>query len=112
MAATTVGANRAFFNQLRKYYTWYTGGFLVFLVVLAIAEQLGLSRQYIGYCVPVRDDRAVRGHRHHEPHRGRRRVLRGGPPRTGLFQRHGDRRRLDERRVVYRHGGDAIPRRL
>ncbi len=49
MAATTVGANRAFFNQLRKYYTWYTGGFLVFLFVLAIAEQLGLSRQYIGY---------------------------------------------------------------
>ncbi len=49
MAATTVSANRAFFNQLRKYYTWYTGGFLVFLVVLAIAEQLGLSRQYIGY---------------------------------------------------------------
>ncbi len=49
MAATTAGANRAFFNQLRKYYTWYTGGFLVFLVLLAIAEQLGLSRQYIGY---------------------------------------------------------------
>jgi cation/acetate symporter len=49
MAATTVGANRAFFNQLRKYYTWYTGGFIVFLILLAIAEQLGLSRQYIGY---------------------------------------------------------------
>src|SRR5688500_3279847 len=49
MAATSMSANRAFFNQLRKYYTWYTGGFLVFLVVLAIAEQLGLSRQYIGY---------------------------------------------------------------
>ncbi len=45
----SVSANRAFFNQLRKYYTWYTGGFLVFLVLLAIAEQLGLSRQYIGY---------------------------------------------------------------
>ncbi len=49
MAATTAGANRAFFNQLRKYYTWYTGGFLVFLFLIAIAEQLGLSRQYIGY---------------------------------------------------------------
>src|SRR5687768_8254448 len=49
MAATTAGANRAFFNQLRKYYIWYTGGFLIFLVVLAIAEQLGLSRKYIGY---------------------------------------------------------------
>ncbi|MDQ3188444.1 MAG: cation acetate symporter [Pseudomonadota bacterium] len=45
----SVSANRAFFNQLRKYYTFYTGGFLVFLVLLAIAEQLGLSRQYIGY---------------------------------------------------------------
>ena len=49
MAATTAGANRAFFNQLRKYYTWYTGGFLIFLFLIAIAEQLGLSRQYIGY---------------------------------------------------------------
>ena len=36
-------------NQLRKYYTWYTGGFIVFLLVLAVAEQMGLSRQYIGY---------------------------------------------------------------
>ena len=38
MAATntvSVSANRAFFNQLRKYYTWYTGGFIVFLIVLA-----------------------------------------------------------------------------
>ena len=49
MAATSISANRAFFNQLRKYYTWYTGGFLAFLLVLAVAEQLGLSRQYIGY---------------------------------------------------------------
>src|ERR671913_666412 len=49
MAATTAGANRAFFNQLRKYYTFYTGGFIAFLFVLAIAEQMGLSRQYIGY---------------------------------------------------------------
>ena len=50
MAATSISANRAFFNQLRKYYTWYTGGFLLFLLVLAVAEQMGLSRQWIGYC--------------------------------------------------------------
>ena len=50
MAATSISANRAFFNQLRKYYTWYTGGFILFLLVLAVAEQLGLSRQWIGYC--------------------------------------------------------------
>ncbi len=41
--------NRQFFNQLKRYYTWYTGGFLAFVVGLAIAEQLGLSRTWIGY---------------------------------------------------------------
>ena len=38
-----------FFQQLKKIYTWYTGGFLVFLVGLAIAEQMGLPRNWIGY---------------------------------------------------------------
>ncbi len=44
-----VSSNRAFFNQLKKYYGWYTGGFLVFLVALAILEQMGLPRVWIGY---------------------------------------------------------------
>ncbi len=44
-----VSSNRAFFNQLKKYYSWYTGGFLVFLVALAILEQMGLPRVWIGY---------------------------------------------------------------
>ena len=34
--SATVSGNRAFFNQLRKYYTFYTGGFLAFVIVLAI----------------------------------------------------------------------------
>ncbi len=38
-----------FFAQLKKIYTFYTGGFLVFLVILAIAEQMGLPRNWIGY---------------------------------------------------------------
>jgi cation/acetate symporter len=41
--------NRQFFNQLRRYYTWYTGGFIAFIIFLAIAEQLGMSRAWIGY---------------------------------------------------------------
>src|SRR4029450_10064836 len=45
----TVASNRAFFNQLRKYYTWYTGGFILFLVGLAFAEQAGLPKVWIGY---------------------------------------------------------------
>ncbi|OSZ75745.1 sodium:solute symporter family protein [Hydrogenophaga sp. IBVHS1] len=42
-------ANRAFKTQLNKVYKWYTGGFFVFVVVLAILEQLGLSREWIGF---------------------------------------------------------------
>ncbi|MCX7902164.1 MAG: VC_2705 family sodium/solute symporter, partial [Burkholderiaceae bacterium] len=44
-----VGSQRQFYNALKKYYSWYTGGFLAFIVVLAILEQLGLSRAWIGY---------------------------------------------------------------
>ena len=42
-------ANRAFKQQLNKVYTWYTGGFVAFVIVLAIFEQMGLSRQWIGF---------------------------------------------------------------
>ncbi len=35
--------------MLKKVYGWYTGGFLVFIVVLAILEQFGLPRNWIGY---------------------------------------------------------------
>jgi cation/acetate symporter len=41
-------ANAAFKKGLNKVYGWYTGGFVVFVVVLAIAEQMGLSRGAIG----------------------------------------------------------------
>ncbi len=48
MNADVMG-HKAFKAQLKKYYTWYTGGFLVFLAFLAIAEQMGMSRAWIGY---------------------------------------------------------------
>ena len=43
------GTQREFKSQLKKIYTWYTGGFLVFLLGLAIAEQMGMPRAWIGY---------------------------------------------------------------
>ena len=46
---TKISANRAFYNQLKRYYGLYTGGFIGFVVLLAIAEQLGLPRDTIGY---------------------------------------------------------------
>ncbi|MFY8116838.1 MAG: sodium:solute symporter family transporter, partial [Roseateles sp.] len=42
-------ANAAFKKQLNKVYAWYTGGFLIFIVALAILEQMGLPRQWIGF---------------------------------------------------------------
>ena len=43
-------ASQASFNQsLKKYYSFYTGGFIIFLIVLAILEQLGVPNRWIGY---------------------------------------------------------------
>lgn len=42
-------SNKAFKQQLNKVYAWYIGGFLTFVILLAIAEQMGLTRQWIGY---------------------------------------------------------------
>ena len=39
-----------FKSQLKKYYSVYAGGFIAFVLALAVAEQMGLSRQWIGYC--------------------------------------------------------------
>jgi cation/acetate symporter len=42
-------ANAAFKAQLTKVYTWYTGGFIAFIVVLAILEQMGMPKAWIGF---------------------------------------------------------------
>ena len=51
--ATAAGSSRAahaaFKSQLNKVYTWYTGGFIAFVIVLAVLEQMGLPRSYIGF---------------------------------------------------------------
>lgn len=45
---TDAAGTQAFRKGLNKVYTWYTGGFLVFVVALAILEQMGLPREWIG----------------------------------------------------------------
>ena len=46
---TNAAANKAFKQNLNKVYKWYTGGFLVFVIGLAILEQMGLPKSWIGF---------------------------------------------------------------
>jgi cation/acetate symporter len=46
---SSAAANKAFRAQLNKVYGWYTGGFLTFIIVLAVLEQMGLPRNWIGF---------------------------------------------------------------
>ena len=47
--AANQATQRAFYKQLKKYYGFYTVGFLAFIIALAVAEQVGMSRRWIGY---------------------------------------------------------------
>jgi cation/acetate symporter len=44
-----MASNTGFINNLPKIYGMYTGGFVFFVIALAIAEQMGLPNVWIGY---------------------------------------------------------------
>ncbi len=48
-AKTDSASTASFKSQLNKVYAWYTGGFLAFVVTLAILEQMGLPKNWIGF---------------------------------------------------------------
>ncbi|HET9820297.1 MAG TPA: sodium:solute symporter family protein [Burkholderiaceae bacterium] len=48
-AKTDSASTAAFKSQLNKVYGWYTGGFLAFILVLAVLEQMGLPKNWIGF---------------------------------------------------------------
>ena len=56
-SAGSAGDNRAFKKQLNKVYTWYTGGFIAFIIVLAVLEQMGLPQKLDRLHLPVRHRR-------------------------------------------------------
>jgi len=47
--AFSAGSQSDFKKQLNKVYAWYTGGFVAFVIVLTIAEQMGLRLQNTAY---------------------------------------------------------------
>ncbi len=44
-----VQSRRSFVSQLKKAYAWYTGGFIAFVLILGVLEQMGLPRVTMGY---------------------------------------------------------------
>ena len=38
-----------FYSSLKKYYTFYTGGFIAFVILVAILEQMGVPNKILGY---------------------------------------------------------------
>src|SRR5712691_2664989 len=49
MATQTTAGSDAFYKQLGRMYGTYTGGFLAFIVFLAILEQVGVPNKILGY---------------------------------------------------------------
>jgi cation/acetate symporter len=48
-AKIDTASTAAFKSQLNKVYSWYAGGFLAFVLVLAVLEQMGLPKSWIGF---------------------------------------------------------------
>ena len=49
MATQTTSASDAFYKQLGRMYATYTGGFIAFVVFLAVLEQVGVPNKVLGY---------------------------------------------------------------
>ena len=47
MSAQT--SNAAFFKQLSRYYTFYTGGFIAFVILVGLLEYMGVRNKVLGY---------------------------------------------------------------
>jgi cation/acetate symporter len=41
--------NAQFSRQIRRYYSWYAGGFFLFILMLSLGEYLGMSQRTIGH---------------------------------------------------------------
>ena len=48
-ARTDSASTASFKSQLNKVYGWYAGGFIAFVLVLAVLEQMGLPKNWIGF---------------------------------------------------------------
>ena len=46
---SALSSNAAFFKQLSRYYTFYTGGFIAFVILVGLLEYMGVQNKVLGY---------------------------------------------------------------
>ena len=109
MATQASASTSDFIKNLGKMYGTYTGGFIGFILLLAVLEQVGVPNKILGYlfvfftlAVYAIIGVMTRTAEVSEYYVAGRRV-------PGLLQRHGDRRRLDVGGVLRRHGRHLVP---
>ena len=90
--ANQATGEQGFLANLGKVYGIYTGGFLAFIILVAILEQLGVPNRRVGLSVRRLHHPRLRHHRRAFAHRAGVGILCGGPQGSRLLQRHGHRR--------------------
>ena len=111
MATQTAGGSD-FIKQLGRMYGTYTGGFIGFIILLAILEQVGVPNRVLGYLFVFLHAGGLCRYRRDDANRAAVRILCRRPARARFLQRHGDRRRLDVGGLLRRHGRHTVPARL
>ena len=74
-----------FIKNLGKIYGLYTGGFLAFVVLLAILEQIGVPNKILGYLFVFFTIAIYASHRRALPHRAGLRILCRRPESASLL---------------------------
>jgi len=108
----TTDSTDAFYKQLGRMYGTYTGGFVAFIVLLAILEQIGVPNKILGYFFVFFTLAVYAIIGGGDADGADFRVLRRRTAGAGFLQRHGDRRRLDVGGLLRRHGRHAVSARL
>ena len=83
--ATKSAGSSDFLNNLGRVYGIYTGGFLAFVILLAVLEQMGVPNRILGYLFVFFTISRLRHHRRSLANGAGFRILRRRPQRAGLL---------------------------
>ena len=83
--ATKSAGSSDFLNNLGRVYGIYTGGFLAFVILIAVLEQMGVPNKILGYLFVFFTHLGLRHHRRSVANGAGFGVLRRRPQRAGVL---------------------------